>query len=67
MEDSLLDRSFVGVQETTLFDDLTVSENLEYACRLRLPSSVPNHQVRRNDRPTEALYSGFRLGLRGTF
>ncbi len=32
-------------QEVALFDDLTVSENLEYTARLRLPTSVSSQQV----------------------
>lgn len=43
------------MQEMNLFDDLTVSENLEYACRRRLPSSVPNEQVRRHNCNTDTL------------
>jgi len=33
------------LQETTLFEDLTLLENLEYACRLRQPVTTGPHQV----------------------
>ncbi len=33
------------MQEAALFGDLTIRENLEYACRLKQPVTTTAHQV----------------------